>query len=55
MIDADVAGIWDECEREIEALRKVAANNQMGFKETIGNIAALKMLNDNTIEEAVKN
>ena len=55
MADKDISDIWDECEREIEAMRKVAANNQLGFEETIGNIAALKMLNDNTIEEAVKN
>ena len=55
MADADIINIWDECNKEIESLRKVAANNQLGFEETIGNIAALKMLSDNTVEEAVKN
>lgn len=55
MADADINDIWDECEREIEALRKVAANNQLGFEETIGNLAALKLLSDSTVEEAVKN
>ena len=55
MADSDITDIWDECDREIESLRKVAANNQLGFEETIGNLAALKMLSDSTVEEAVKN
>ena len=55
MGDQDIFDIWDECDREIESLRKVAANNQMGFEETIGNLAALKLLDDSTVEEAVKN
>jgi hypothetical protein len=55
MGDPDIEAIWDECDREIESLRKVAANSQLGFEETIGNLAALKMLDDTTVEEAVKN
>jgi hypothetical protein len=55
MIDTDISDIWDECDREIESIRKMAVNNQLGFEETIGNLAALKILSDNTVEEAVKN
>jgi hypothetical protein len=55
MADKDINDIWDECDREIESLRKVAANNQLGFEETIGNLAALKLLSDSSVEEAVKN
>ena len=55
MIDADISDIWDSCEREIDVIRKMAANSQLGFEETIGNLAALKILSYNTFEEAVKN
>lgn len=55
MADQDINDIWDECDRELESLRKMQANNQLGFEETIGNIAALKLLNDSSVEEAVKN
>ena len=55
MADQDINDIWDECDREIQSLRKVAANNQLGFEETIGNLAALKLLGDSSVEEAVKN
>ena len=55
MADTDISDIWDDCEREIDVIRKMAANNQLGFEETIGNLAALKILSDNTVEEAVKN
>ena len=55
MIDPDINDIWDECDRELEALRKMQANNQLGFEETIGNLAALKLLGDSSVEEAVKN
>ena len=55
MVDPDINDIWDECERELEALRKMQANNQLGFEETIGNLAALKLLSDSSVEEAVKN
>jgi len=55
MADQDIIDIWEECEKEIDVLRQVAANNQLGFEETIGNLAALKMLNDTSVEEAVKN
>lgn len=55
MGDADITGIWDECERELEANRKSAANFQLALEQTIGNIAALKLLEDDRVEEAVKN
>jgi len=52
---SEVTEIWDEFDREIEANRKIAANHQLAFEETIGNLAALKAINDDGIEEAVKN
>lgn len=54
-IDEDIAGIWAECEAELQANRKMAANHQLAFEETIANVAALRLLNDSGIEEAVKN
>lgn len=55
MADSDINDIWDECEREIEANHRMAENHQLMFQQTISNVAALKMLNDDGIEEAVKN
>lgn len=55
MADEDIMGIWDECEREIQVHRKMAENHQLMFEESIANAAALKMLSDSSIEEAVKN
>jgi hypothetical protein len=54
-IDDDIVNIWREFDYELEANRKMAANHQLAFEQTIGNIAALKMLNDSSIEESVKN
>jgi|APIni6443716594_1056825.scaffolds.fasta_scaffold163733_3 hypothetical protein len=53
--DDEVINIWREFDYELEANRKMAANHQLAFEQTIGNIAALKMLNDSSIEESVKN
>lgn len=55
MADDEVINIWREFDYELEANRKMAANHQLMFEQTIGNIAALKMLNDPSIEESVKN
>ena len=55
MADPDIAGIYDELDRELESHRKMSANFQLFCEETISNIAALKLLNDSTVEETVKN
>ena len=53
--DEDIARIWEECEMGLQANRRMMENHQMAAEETISNIAALRMLNDSGIEEAVKN
>lgn len=54
-MDEDVINIWREFDYELAANRKMAENHQLAFEETIGNIAALRMLSDSSIEESVKN
>jgi hypothetical protein len=54
-VASEIDEIWDECERELQANRKMADNHQAMFEQTIGNIAALQLLNDSSVEEAVKN
>lgn len=54
-MDEDIINVWREFEHELEANRKMASNHQSMYEETIGNVAALKMLSDQEIEEAVKN
>ena len=51
----DLEDVWKGAELEIAANRKVAENHQLGAEEVIGNITALKNLNNTDIEEAVKN
>ena len=51
----EVADIWAEFELETQANQKMASGHQLMFEQSIGNIAALKMLNDTSVEEAVKN
>jgi len=55
MADPDIANIYDEVRLEIESHRVMSANFQLFCEETIGNLAALKLLNDETVEESVKN
>jgi hypothetical protein len=55
MADEDILGIWDECERELQANHLMAEHHQLMFEQSIANVAALKMLNDSSIEDAVKN
>lgn len=52
---SEIDEIWNDCERELQANRKMADNHQAMFEETIGNLAALKLLTDPSVEEAVKN
>ena len=54
-MDPDIAAIWEECERELDANFKMGQHHQMLFEQTIGNLAALKMLDDSSIEDSVKN
>jgi hypothetical protein len=54
-MDEDIEEIWKEFEAEDNALHKMAQHQQLMYEQTIGNIAALKALNDNSIEQAVKN
>lgn len=55
MADEDIADIYRELDMELESHRKMSANFQLFCEESIGNVAALKMLNDDSIEESVKN
>ena len=52
---ADELDAWAEFERETMANHLMAENHQRMYEQTIANIAALKALNDGSIEEAVKN
>lgn len=54
-LDSEVADIWGEFERETDAHLRMGQNHQLLFEQTITNLAALRMLNDSGIEEAVKN
>ena len=54
-MDSDINDIWEDCERELDAQYKMGSQFQMLCEEAISNIAALKMINDDSIEEAVKN
>lgn len=54
MADSDIVAIYEELERELDAHRKMSANFQLFCEESIGNLAALKLLNDD-VEESVKN
>ena len=51
----EIEQIWAEYEAENAATHKAAENFQLLLEQSIGNLAALKMLSDNSIEEAVKN
>lgn len=51
----DVQDIWRECEAELAANHRMAQGHQLLFENTIGNLAALKLLGDSSVEEAVKN
>ena len=46
---------WDMFLKETNANHQMAQNHQKMYEQTIGNIAALKAINDSSIEEAVKN
>ena len=54
-MDLDIKAIFDECQYEIANNYQMGENHQKLFQQTISNIAALKMLNDDSIEETVKN
>ena len=54
-MDEDIASIYQELELELASHRKMSANFQLFCEESIGNVAALKMINDDSIEESVKN
>jgi hypothetical protein len=51
----EVDEIWDEALKEIAANHQVGKNHQFLCEEAIGNIAALKTINDTTAEEMLKN
>jgi hypothetical protein len=55
MADDDIADIYRELDMELDSHRKMSANFQLFCEESIGNLAALKLLNDSEVEEAVKN
>lgn len=53
-----VQHIWAEFGMETDANRKMAENHQRMFEQTIGNLSALKLLNEDDtrqLESAVKN
>jgi len=52
---SDDLDAWAEFLKETDANHHMAQNHQMMYEQTIGNIAALKAINDSDIEEAVKN
>lgn len=54
-MDPDIKAIWDECQCEINVGYQMGENHQKLFQQTIANLAAMKLLNDDGIEEAVKN
>jgi len=54
-MDEDIANIYRELDLELDSHRKMSANFQLFCEETIGNLAALKLLNDDSVEESVKN
>jgi len=51
----DVQEIWSDFEKETNAIHLMGQNHQKLFEQAIGNLAALKTINDSSIEEAVKN
>jgi hypothetical protein len=53
--DYSIEDIWREAKLEIDANHHMAQHHQLMVEQTIGNIAALKLLGDNSVEEAVKN
>jgi hypothetical protein len=46
---------WEEFLKETNANHQMAQNHQKMFEQSIGNIAAVKLLNDQALDEAVKN
>jgi len=55
MADEDIIGVWREFREEDAALHQMAQNHQLMYEQTIANLAALKSISDDGIEEAVKN
>jgi len=51
----EIDEIWDEALKEIAANHQVGKNHQYLCEEAIGNIAALKTINDTSVEEMLKN
>lgn len=54
-MDQDIGNIWEECRAELDTIYKMGTDYQSLLEQTIGNVAALKMLGDDGVEEAVKN
>jgi hypothetical protein len=51
----DIQDIWRECQAEIDANHRMAQGHQLMYEQTISNLAALRLLGDSSVEEAVKN
>jgi hypothetical protein len=54
-MDPDIKAILDEVQMSVDVNYAMGENHQKLFQQTISNLAALRMINDDEIEKAVKN